>query len=352
MTVQGQDVTLPQMPPKTYAGLKDVLAYLGVTWDKRRKVHRLTGSEVDLRRKLAHLNAGGRLPPRNPLAFFPTPPEVAQQVAELAHEALGYRAHLGRRVTVLEPSAGEGALLQAVERVWDDPAHLDLHAWELDPGRAAILHVLGYRVTRADFLSCATPADLIVMNPPFSVPGDALAWRTHLIHAVGLCREGGSVIAVLPAVPLLEDRLLAPLLLDREYEVLPLPDGSFKSSGTLCKTVILHVTQTDQSWRRQPTTWHDDPFPNTSTLQVFLTAYTFGDSVWNTLDPGERSRSRFERGLQAIALDLQRQHLPVWLEDVDMAFLYARWLTFSGAAPPPAPARPLLPLFEPGVPAP
>lgn len=97
--------------------------------------------------------------------------------------------------TVLEPSAGKGDLIAAVQAKNDRNKYsynhhsIDIDAVELDPNLRALLKGNEIRVVHDNFLTMHTSKhyDLIVMNPPFN-EGDK-----HLLKALD-CIISDSVI--------------------------------------------------------------------------------------------------------------------------------------------------------------
>jgi hypothetical protein len=144
--------------------------------------------------------ASGELPPDNPYALFPTPPAV---VEAMIPQTLKDRHAFAQRnptytfdpIRVLEPSAGLGAIATAV-RAYLLP-HDTLVQVEIDPFLAAMLHG---EVHNQDFLTYTpdAPFDYVLMNPPFSVDGDALAYITHIEHAWGMLTDRGVLVAITP----------------------------------------------------------------------------------------------------------------------------------------------------------
>lgn len=104
--------------------------------------------------------------------------------------------------TVLEPSAGKGDIVQFLmeygnvnARGYRYSKNLDIDCIEKDTDLQKVLRGHGYRVVHDDFLTFHTfkEYDLIVMNPPFS-NGDK-----HLLKAIDMQKEGGSIICILNA---------------------------------------------------------------------------------------------------------------------------------------------------------
>jgi hypothetical protein len=175
--------------------------------------------------------------------FYPSPPAVAKVVIE---EAALYRAWPDKSeapLTVLEPSAGEGALARlAVE----NGCFVDCIEFEVS--RAKLLDETGlYRhVQFADFLAVEPTAgrqyDRVVMNPPFDLERDI----DHVLHALKFLKPGGILVSVMSAGTEFRQtkksvafRALVEKMGGRFHD---LPPASFAASGTYCNTVTLKLT--------------------------------------------------------------------------------------------------------------
>ena len=68
---------------------------------------------------------------------------------------------------------------------------------EISALHCKVLEAKGYSVAQADFLQLPAngPFDRIVMNPPFSEG----RWKAHLQHAASMLKQGGRLVAILPA---------------------------------------------------------------------------------------------------------------------------------------------------------
>lgn len=124
----------------------------------------------------------GRIPDAKSHQYYPTPPDLAARVVELAE--------IGDGDQCLEPSAGAGALAELLPR--DRTTCV-----EVSQIHAAVLRQKGFAVTGGDFLAWkpSDRFDRIVMNPPFSQG----RWQAHLESAAALLAPGGRLVAVLPA---------------------------------------------------------------------------------------------------------------------------------------------------------
>lgn len=191
------------------------------------------------------------------LQFYPTPPEAARALVG----DTGCISVNGKVIRVLEPSAGEGALIQAM---MDSANHyavsgLALHvdAYEVDPVRAQVCSRmrrtarcdLALNVREQNFLNVhPRPVyDVVIMNPPFS----GTHWMTHVLHAFRFLKPNGTLRAILPVSAQLgtskahrEFQAWAEANQPKWHRGSPfrdLPVGSFRASGTNINTVILSV---------------------------------------------------------------------------------------------------------------
>lgn len=164
--------------------------------------------------------------------YFPTPAPIVEQLIELAGVESGDH--------VLEPSAGQGNISNELCKIG-----AIVHAFELLPENRKILWDNGEGVflyDEPDFMK-ADPAtlpkfDSVVMNPPFEKQQDI----DHVLHAYKMLKPGGRLVSVMAAgITFREDRKakgLRELIDNSGGEIIPLPEESFKESGTMVRTVI------------------------------------------------------------------------------------------------------------------
>ena len=217
---------------KLYAEVNAALEALGGKWDKKSKTHRFTEPPADALD--AVLMDGGFHDRKRDFDQFDTPAPLADRIVELAD------VH-GK--TVLEPSAGEGALAQAALIA----GAFSVTCVEKDPTRACALADAGLHVEHADFLewhSHTVTGELrryqrVVMNPPFSKRADV----RHVLRAYGMLQPGGRLVAIMSAgVTFRDDKLTCDFraLVDASRgSIVNLPDGSFVESGTDVRTVLV-----------------------------------------------------------------------------------------------------------------
>ncbi len=185
------------------------------------------------------------------LQFYRTEDKLAARIVE----DVGYHIMRSDGRRVLEPSAGDGSIvnaLLAINRSVDRDAAREgitrVDAVEIDPTRCAALDRIAARdrrlnVIRGNFLQMpANPVyTAVVMNPPFY----GTHYMDHVLHAFDFLAEDGVLKAILPAtVEFLESKRHAAFRawVDKmKGSFSSLPPESFASSGTRVNTVTLTV---------------------------------------------------------------------------------------------------------------
>lgn len=166
--------------------------------------------------------------------FYPTPePVVARMLA---------MAQLRPGMEILEPSAGDGAIVRGLLKVGIKPDCVENH-----PDRADALRDMlpPGAVMNMDFLKVLPEPeyDCVLMNPPFGKG----AGVQHVFHAVKFLKPGGCLVAVLGAglsyrddKPTME---LRRLIQEWGGTITSLPAGSFRLSGTEVSSVMVAITK-------------------------------------------------------------------------------------------------------------
>lgn len=158
-------------------------------------------------------------------SLFPTPPDLAARVVELAEIEPG--------MTVLEPSAGTGNLVRAAQAAGGHVQAVEIN-WALCSALAA-LESDSLAVMCSDFLECGETLgrfDRIVMNPPFENAADI----KHVEHARTFLKPGGRLVSIVANGPRQREKLM-PLA----AEWIDLPAGSFAESGTNVNAAIIVI---------------------------------------------------------------------------------------------------------------
>ncbi len=228
-------ITAGQLPAELYAEVNEVLSRLGGQWKSgRTKAHLFP---YDPRPLIAAFLESGELPPKNPLAYFPTPPLVVEEIMAWAEID-----NLLDTDLIIDPNAGTGALADAVRAAGYEN---QLHLVELDPLNVRMLRQKCYQVTEDDFLNYhpANQYRLILMNPPFSVEGDRLAYISHIRHAWKLLEPRGRLIAIAPTgftfrSNTARTREFLEFVHDHGH-YLHLPKDAFRESGTMSGSTLI-----------------------------------------------------------------------------------------------------------------
>lgn len=232
-------VVLPeQLPRELYVKVDKVLKAAGGKWNRKTRAHVFTEDAISVIEQALLTGEIGN--PKQELGVFYTPPALARKAAGLLR-----LDHTG--ITVLEPSAGLGALAIATREAAgaDDEScsWADIRCLDILPKHVVALRHEGFRAECADFLDeDPEPGDLvdrIIMNPPFARCADA----RHFIHAMGFLKPGGRMVAIMSA-GIMFRTISTYTLIRNEIErtggsIEPLPAGSFKESGTAVNTALV-----------------------------------------------------------------------------------------------------------------
>lgn len=245
-TVEGNVLRLAgQLDRKVYLATDKVLKRLGGKWNRKVGGHVFDVSDVAERIE-GVVAAGVFADLKNEFNLFETPPELAR--------ALCARAGIGGRGAgefILEPSAGRGALIQAIMAC--DPT-AEVGYFEIQPDLADALQVaFPHRLVRLglDFMEAGVVFDMalrgvdaVVMNPPFS--GKREVDHVHrALDILEMARAPKGLSAVMSTgVTFRTDtktKMFRDRLKDLRAEVTDNPPGSFWASGTNVNTVTVSV---------------------------------------------------------------------------------------------------------------
>jgi phospholipid N-methyltransferase len=118
--------------------------------------------------------------------FFPTPKSEAENMVDIANISEG--------MDVLEPSAGNGNIADAIKETGINPDVI-----EIASSLREILQAKGHNLVDNDFLAyTGKKYDRIIMNPPFGHGAEALD-IDHVKHAYSLLKPGGRIVAIMGA---------------------------------------------------------------------------------------------------------------------------------------------------------
>ena len=220
-------ITDGQLERKLYMDTNQVLEAMGGKWNRKLQGHVFAEDPAPLLDSV--LLVGDVIIPKD-FGYFPTPQPLARTTIERADIRPGHR--------ILEPSAGDGALLRKM------PGDTTRIAVEINPdmARKANLHQMA-EVLCEDFLQCNGALglfDRIVMNPPFAKQADI----DHVLHAWSFLKPGGRLVSIMSAgIDFRENRKsveFRDFLADVYRGAVHInPPGSFKPSGTDVSTLTV-----------------------------------------------------------------------------------------------------------------
>ena len=205
-----------------------MLEAAGGKWNRKAKAHLFDGDAADA---IEQIILTGEITIPQDFGYFPTPEPIVARLIELAEIEPG--------MTVLEPSAGQGNIAKAVA----DIAKVDCVELLQKNVEALLAGEFARDVIMSDFLALvpAPTYDRVVMNPPFARQDDI----RHVTHAMRFLKDGGRLVSVMAASILFRDNRLTAdfraLIDERGGDIEECPEGAFRSSGTMVRTVIVTI---------------------------------------------------------------------------------------------------------------
>lgn len=232
-TITATSLKLPpgQLDRRLYEAVNKLITNAGGKWRGGLVQAHVFTSDPRAKLGLA-LETGVSVDEQKQFQAFYTPPELARQVAELA---------MVKGQVVLEPSAGQGALVDACF----EAGAKDVECIDLNPENHAALIERVETVQICDFLGCNPAAHKrqnyprIVMNPPFTRDQDI----AHVEHALKFLAPGGILVAIMLDSLGREKFQALTGRLDESgaaYSFVKVPEKTFKD--TPIRTLILKVT--------------------------------------------------------------------------------------------------------------
>lgn len=174
---------------------------------------------------------------KNDFGFFPTPPDIAARMVELADmdpEKLDYGS------TILEPSAGDGAIVKAFP-----PSQITRRTFLVERSEERYKKLIQTyphaNVFHDDFLTWNPKMDFdrAIMNPPFGLGVEAY----HIVRAFSMLKKGGKLVTILPESWFFKvdekSKIFREFMERHNMKSEKLHSGEFKESGTTINTRIV-----------------------------------------------------------------------------------------------------------------
>ena len=223
-----------QLNKKSYATVKQWVEEAGGKWTGG-KVQGFT-FDFDATRVASILMEGKRCNLQQEFQFFETPPEIADWLVSLAGD-------IQPGMSVLEPSAGRGAIIKAIHRVCPE---LAVDYYELMPENRQFLSTMDHvHPMGEDFYEeqSSVQYDRIIANPPFSGNQDI----RHVRRMYDWLKPGGTVAAVTSTHwQMGQEKLCADFrkwLQEVGAHTYEIGEGKFKASGTGVNTLAIVITK-------------------------------------------------------------------------------------------------------------
>lgn len=227
----GQLLTLPQVQfkQKAYLEAKKWIEETGGSWNTSKQGFTW---DFDANRVVKILLQGRRYNLQKEFQFFATP-------AKIADLAVSKFSSIESDMTILEPSAGRGALVEAVRRRCPS-AMVD--CYELMPENVPFLQkVDGVHIIGTDFAKAEGKWQRIIANPPFSGNQD--------IDHVYMMYDHLQIDGELSVITSQHWKFSAEKkcqqfrqwLTDNNADIYDIVPGEFKESGTTVATSLIHI---------------------------------------------------------------------------------------------------------------
>ena len=260
-SVDGLLIKLPagQLDRELYQVVAKQLQLIGGRW-KGGKTQGFLFKE-DPTDYLAKLCAGESINLKKEFQFFATPDEVVDRLVELACIEPGH--------IVLEPSAGQGAIIKAIHRVYPD---IEIDCYELmDLNRIFLEKLKNITIIGKDFIKeeKTTIYDRIIANPPFAKNQDI----EHVTEMYDRLKDGGRLVSIMSNhwrfASGKKEGAFKKFIEESGAEVYDIEPGAFKESGTAISACIVVIDRTGDV---EPETFEGCKSKQSGTKKVFTTS--------------------------------------------------------------------------------
>ncbi len=250
--VEGTVVKLPnvQLERKIYQEVAKDLQHIGGKW----KGGKVAGFvfPTDPTDLLSQIAKGEKRNLKKEFQFFETPETLADKLVELAD--------IQDNDTVLEPSAGQGAIIKAIRKINQE---CSITAIELMPTNYSILmklalsaESLDFEIELNDFLkynpNYVGGFTKIIANPPFSKNQDI----AHLKKMYECLAVGGRIVCITSEVWTTGSQKkhieFREWLAEVKAEIIDIEKGSFKESGTMVGGKIIIINESQKPQLKEP----------------------------------------------------------------------------------------------------
>lgn len=238
-TITGNVLYLPDviLDRKLYVNVAKQLEIIGGTWKSKQKGFIFNSDpNILLEQILGEDNENLK----KKYQFFQTQPETAKYLVELAE--------INESHSICEPSAGQGAIIDSILASF--PKN-NIFYCEKMPSNLTILNrkyqdisnIFYLNPLNDDFLELKSKFDRIVANPPFASNQDVL----HIQHMYECLKENGKLVAIASVhwktCDNKKETEFRKWLNEKNAEIIDLPEGTFKDSGTMIRSCIIVINK-------------------------------------------------------------------------------------------------------------
>ena len=235
-SVDGLIVRLPatNLERKQYLEVKKALELIGGKW-KAGKTQGFVFDQDPTGLLQAQANGENRNLKKE-YQFFATPKDLAKEMAD----KLAFAFVASDRI--LEPSAGDGALIKAI---WEKHGKREIDCFEImELNRMRLEKLDSVNIIGEDFLQCDDHIDYydyIIANPPFTKNQDII----HIAKMYQCLKPGGSIVALAsPSWTFGSQKIQIDFrnwLLELKASTMEVDEGTFKDSGTTIRTIMITI---------------------------------------------------------------------------------------------------------------
>lgn len=248
----GLGFTMPQVDRKLYQACAKVLKACGGKWNRAAGATLFPDTDA-MQSLLQAAETGEYYDLKKAFQQFDTPTALADRLAAALLRGFDPQEPL----RVLEPSAGQGNLAEAVLRAAAlESRKVSITAVEIDGKRAdALSESYGNKtfatessvaIIAGDFMKLELPKDsdrydAVIMNPPFTRSQD----MQHVRRAAEWLKSGGELVSIMsPGFTFRQDRQAVEFqewFDDHGGVATPIPPGAFKEAGANIRTVMVEL---------------------------------------------------------------------------------------------------------------
>ena len=242
-TIEDNVVKLPdvQLERPLYMEVNKALQGIGGKWNRKEKGFLFPTDPAVL---LGRVQGGEKINLKKDFQYFATPDEMADDVVEMAD--LPSLAVLRDDFTILEPSAGQGAIVNAIHR--RIPGHVIYVAELMEQNRLILSEMRDIYMLGEDFLTIKPLHlfDRIIANPLFTKNQDI----DHVLHMYKHLKSGGRIVSIMSNhwrevnhQKCVEFRqwIDEKICEGPEAEIREIGAGTFKASGTMVGGCIVRI---------------------------------------------------------------------------------------------------------------